>query len=208
MTGRFMEMEKLMRKIWTPLMSVALIGMLAAPLRAREPKAALGQPAPQFSLKDLSGKDVSLSEYSGKIVVLEWVNPECPFVQRHYKAQTMTKLADKYKGQDVAWLSIASGATADKPDMLRQFAQNQKLGHPILLDPTRQVAQAYAAKTTPHMFVISKDGKLAYMGGIDDDAAGDKGDKATNYVDKALSQLAAGQPVSQPETKSYGCTIK
>ena len=198
-----------MRKLF---FAVMVIGMMiaAGQMRAAEAgaKASLGQVAPAISLKDLEGKDVSLSDYSGKTVVLEWVNPECPFVVRHYKAETMTKLADKYKDQDVVWLLIASGETAGKAEVLKGFAKNQKLSHPILLDPTRKVAQEYSAKTTPHMYVIAKDGKLVYMGGIDDDSAGSKGDKAVNHVDKALGEVVAGQTVSQAETKPYGCSIK
>lgn len=198
------------RKLWVVTSLVLVLGLMGvARLWAEETqaKAAIGQPAPAFALKDLNGKSVSLADYAGKIVVLEWVNPECPFVVRHYEAKTMTRLADKYKDKDVAWLAIATGKTADA-ELNKKFAEQHGVTHPVLLDSEATVGRAYGAKTTPHMFVIGRDGKLLYMGGIDDDAAGKKGDKAVNYVDKALGEITTGQSVSQPETKSYGCSVK
>src|SRR5213075_462228 len=125
-------------------------------LAADENKAQIGSPAPAFSLQDLGGKTVSLSDFSGKIVVLEWVNPDCPFVQRHYNLKTMTSLADKNKDKGVVWLGIATGNTADG-DKLKNFASSENVGYPILLDPDGTVGHAYGAKTTPHMFIIDKD---------------------------------------------------
>ncbi len=168
-------------------------------------KAELGKPAPQFTLNDSSGKAVSLSDFSGKVVVLEWVNPQCPFVQRHYQTGTMKTLADKYNGK-VVWLAVnttSSATPADNAAWISQYA----LPYPILSDTGGTVAKAYGAKTTPHMFIIDQQGKLAYRGGIDDDPQGNKADR-TNYVEKALDQLLAGQTVTQPETRSYGCSVK
>src|SRR5205814_6906939 len=127
---------------------------------------------PAFSLQDTSGKTINLSDYAGKIVVLEWVNPDCPYVQRHYNLKTMTTLADKNKDKDVVWLGVATGDTANT-DKLKSFADKDAISYPILLDPDGTAAKAYGAKTTPHMFVIDKDGKIAYAGGIDNEAIGD-----------------------------------
>ena len=197
-----------MRKILVP-MTVALAMLVAITIAKAAAKP--GDTAPAFSLQDTSGKTVNLSDYSGKIIVLEWVNPDCPFVQRHYNLKTMTTLADKYKDKDVIWLGIATGGTADA-DKLKSFAEKDSISHPILLDPDGAVGHAYGAKTTPHMFIIDKDGKLAYAGGIDNEAIGDPKaplkEGTVNYVDKALTELQSGTTVSTPETKSYGCSVK
>ena len=168
-------------------------------------KAELGKPAPQFSLNDSSGKAVSLSDFSGKVVVLEWVNPQCPFVVRHYQAGTMKTLADKYGGK-VVWLAINTTSSATPADNAAWISQ-YSLPYPILSDSDGTVAKTYGAKTTPHMFIIDRQGKLVYRGGIDDDPQGNKSDRA-NYVEKAVDQLLAGQAVSQSETRSYGCSVK
>lgn len=188
-------------------MMLAICAMLLANAVSAyaQDKAELGKPAPQFTLNDSSGKPVSLSDFSGKIVVLEWVNPQCPFVQRHYQAGTMKTLADKYNGK-VIWLAVnttSSATAADDAAWINKYA----LSYPILSDTSGKVAKAYGAKTTPHMFIIDQQGKLAYRGGIDDDPQGNKPDR-TNYVEKALDQLLAGQTVTQPETRSYGCSVK
>ena len=168
--------------------------------------ATIGAPAPQFSLQDQSGKTHALADYNGKIVVLEWFNEECPVVVRHYKADTMNSLASKYAGKDVVWLAINS--TAGKTnDSNKAAAAEWKMDRPILNDATGQVGKMYGAKTTPHMYVINKDGTLAYMGGIDNDDRGNKADKV-NYVDKALGELLAGNSVSEPQSKPYGCSVK
>ena len=205
-----------MRKVLIPaaaLLAVAL--MLSSRAIAdhhegdKAAKATIGKAAPEFSLQDQNGKTVKLSDYKGKVVVLEWFNQGCPYVVRHYKTKTMTSTADKYKGQDVVWLAI--NTTADKTaEDNKTSAEAWSISYPILTDKTSQVAQAYGAKTTPHMFIIDKEGKLVYNGAIDDDSSADgtKGDKATNYVAKALDEVLAGKPVSTPETKPYGCGVK
>ena len=205
-----------MRKVLIPaaaLLAVAL--MLSSRAIAdhhegdKAAKATIGKPAPEFSLQDQNGKTVKLSDYKGKVVVLEWFNQGCPYVVRHYKTKTMTSTADKYKDQDVVWLAI--NTTADKTaEDNKTSAEAWSISYPILSDKTSQVAQAYGAKTTPHMFIIDKEGKLVYNGAIDDDSSADgtKGDKATNYVAKALDEVLAGKPVSTPETKPYGCGVK
>jgi peroxiredoxin len=204
-----------MRKFTLPVTVAALVLAISFAFAAEEQKmtekAKIGAPAPAFSLQDTGGKTINLADYSGKIVVLEWVNPECPYVRRHYNLKTMTTLADKNKDKDVVWLAVATGNTANA-EKLKSFAEKDSIGYPILLDPDGTVARAYGAKTTPHMFIIDKEGKLAYAGGIDNKPNGNPeaplADGTTNYVDKALSELEAGTAVSTPETKSYGCSVK
>jgi peroxiredoxin len=170
-------------------------------------KAAIGAPAPQFSLQDQNGKTVSLSDFAGKTVVLEWVNPECPFVQRHYAAKTMITLATDYAGKGVVWIAINSTHTADNAENKSWVAHNN-LTYPILNDSTGEVGKSYGSKSTPDMFIIDQTGKLVYDGGIDNDPAGDKGADRVNYVQKALDEILAGKPVSIPQTQSYGCSVK
>jgi len=165
-----------------------------------------GDQAPNFSLQDQNGKSVQLSDLSGKVVVLEWTNPNCPFVQRHYEQKTMTTLADKYKDQGVVWVAINStrGSSADQD---KQWANQNSINFPIATDKNAEVAKEYGAKTTPHMFVIDKTGKVVYDGAIDNDREGNKSDKV-NYVQQALDELLAGKTVGVPETQPYGCGVK
>lgn len=196
-------------------MNVMYVGLIAAMLSVglfaiadeqSQSPAALGQDAPVFTLQDQAGKAVGLGDFAGKIVVLEWVNPDCPFVQRHYNENTMTDLAKAFGDKDVVWLAIATGHSANAP-ALQHFARQHKLSWPILLDHDGQVARAYGAKTTPHMFIIGKDGKLLYRGGIDNDPSVDKSDRI-NHVHQALDEITSGKPVSQPDTRPYGCGVK
>jgi len=167
----------------------------------------VGDKAPAFSLQDHNGRQVSLSDLSGKIVVLEWINPGCPFVVRLGKEQTMKNLADKYKDKDVVWLGVITGDGA-KAEAAKTWAKTASLEYPILLDTSTAVARSYGAKATPHMFVIDKTGKLAYSGAIDNDPDGEKpANQRTNYVAKAIDNLLAGQTVATPETKAYGCGV-
>jgi peroxiredoxin len=182
---------------------VALFAVTAA-VHAQE-KAELGQAAPGFSLKDASGKTHSLADYAGKIVVLEWTNPQCPIVQRHYKAGTMTRLAEKY-GDKIVWLAINS-TSSTTPEENQKWAQKHGVKFPILLDQSGQVGKSYAAKTTPHIYIIDASGKLAYRGGIDDDSNGDK-KEPTPYVAHAIDALLAGKSVENADTKPYGCSVK
>jgi peroxiredoxin len=166
--------------------------------------------AKEFTLKSFDGKTVSLSDYKGKIVVLEWLNYECPFVQYHYnQAHTMTNLAAKYKDKNVVWLAINSTSHAT-PEANIEFAQKHKLPYPILDDRSGQVGRAYGAKTTPHVFVIAPGGRIAYEGAIDNSPLGKTpaGEQPVNYVDQALSELLAGKRVSITSTQSYGCSVK
>jgi peroxiredoxin len=174
---------------------------------ADESKAVIGQPAPTFTLQDQDGKTVSLSDFAGKIVVLEWVNPNCPFVQRHYAAKTFQSMDDEYRGKGVVHLAINTTHDATNAFNKDWIAKNN-LTYPILNDSSGVVGHAYGAKTTPHMFIIGRDGKLLYQGGIDNDKEGDKGAAKVNYVAKALDEILAGKPVSTAETASYGCSVK
>jgi peroxiredoxin len=166
--------------------------------------AAVGRPAPMFTLQDQGGKSVSLADFKGKIVVLEWINKDCPFVQRHLKARTIDALATKYKGNDVAFLAIDSTSSHNTADRQKTSTEN---GTTVLDDSQGKVGMTYGAKTTPHMFVISKEGVLAYQGALDNDPDGNKADRV-NYVAKAVDELLAGKSVSTSETKSYGCGVK
>lgn len=171
-------------------------------------KADIGQAAPNFELKDVYGKTFSLGEFKGKIVVLEWTNQDCPFVKGRHGDQTMQKTYAKYAEKGVVWLAINSTAGA-KPEKDRVHAAQQHLAYPVLMDSEGQVARAYGAKTTPHMFVIDRSGKLAYSGAIDDDPGGQKDKKeVVNYVAAAIDDLLADKPVAKASTKPYGCSVK
>ncbi|MBI1824958.1 MAG: redoxin domain-containing protein [Planctomycetes bacterium] len=168
--------------------------------------AKIGSPAPDFKLKDLEGKDVSLAGYKGKIVVLEWSNSGCPVCQRHAKAKTAAHTMDAFKGKDVVWVNIDSTGDA-KADDLKKFVKDNGLTAAYLMDPTGATGKAYGAKTTPHMFVIDTKGNLAYAGAIDDDNDGSKGEKAKNYVKEAVEALLKGSTVATSTTEPYGCKV-
>jgi peroxiredoxin len=190
-------------------LAVALLGGLAV-RAAEKPEQAEGvrpgDRAPDFALKNQDGKEVKLSDYKGKIVVLQWFNEDCPFIQRHYEAKTFSTLNDKYADRGVVQLAIDSTG-ASTPQDNQKWVSSHALKFPILQDHDHKVAKAYGARTTPHMFVIDKDGKVAYSGAIDNDPEGDKTDRV-NYVAQALNELLAGKSVSKPETKSYGCGVE
>ena len=165
------------------------------------------KPAPDFTLTDQKGDTVKLSDFKGKVVVLEWTNPGCPFVQRHYKAGTMAGLAKSYAEKGVVWLAISSTYNINREDDAA-WAEKQQIAYPVLGDHDGKVARAYGAKTTPHMFVIDASGNIAYQGAIDNDASGEKKEGVVNYVAQALDAVLAGAPVAIPETRSYGCSVK
>lgn len=175
----------------------------------------IGQPAPDFTATDTNGKTVRLSDYKGKVVVLEWTNHECPYVRKHYGSNNMQMIQKDATAQGVVWLSVISSAK-DEQGYVEPAAANQltasRSASPsaVLLDPTGKIGQEYGAKVTPHMYVIDASGKLAYMGGIDDKATSNPADipSAKNYVRAALGEVMAGKPVSEPVTRAYGCTVK
>ncbi|HIJ53757.1 MAG TPA: thioredoxin family protein [Planctomycetes bacterium] len=164
--------------------------------------------APDFTLSSFDGKTISLSDYRGKIVVLEWFNYECPFVLHHYGLpNTMVELANKYKDKNVVWLAINStNSTTAEANI--EFAEKRKLPYPILDDRSGTVGRAYGAKTTPHMYIINTKGGIAYQGAIDNDPRGRKKQGLINYVDRALTELTGGKEVSTTDTMPYGCTVK
>lgn len=175
----------------------------------------IGQPAPAFAAKDGEGKTRSLSEFRGKTVVLEWTNAGCPYVQKHYNSGSMQGLQKGASGDGVVWLTLISSAPGKQgyvsPTEAKTWKTSTDAGSTaLLLDPGGQVGHAYEAKTTPHMYIVDKAGKLVYMGGIDDKPSADpstlKG--AKNYVSAALSDIDAGRPVATAVSKPYGCSIK
>jgi peroxiredoxin len=175
---------------------------------SEEIEPAVARKAPAFILNSFDGKTISLSDYKGKIAVLEWFNYECPFVMRHYGNQpTMIGLANKYKDKNVVWLAINS-TSHSTPKANLEFAEKRNLPYPILDDRSGTVGRAYSAKTTPHMYVIDSKGSIAYQGAIDNDERGRKRQGVINYVDKALAELIGGKEVSTKDTMPYGCTVK
>jgi peroxiredoxin len=194
--------EALMRKVVITLWAVGLLALWSMQIHAD-----IGRSAPAFRAEDQEGRTVKLSDYTGKIVVLEWLNPECPFVRRHAEAGTMRDLAKRYREKGVVWIGVNTSRSSDAAAN-RAWALKNKLDYPILDDASSAIARAYGAKATPHMFVIDRGGKLAYGGAIDNDRDGEKGDARVNYVGQALDELLAGRAVSVPETAAYGCPVK
>lgn len=188
------------------VLMVAVAGMIAMPAMAGD-GVSVGDKAPGFTLMDSAGNEVSLSDYSGKIVVLEWLNPDCPFVKRHYKAGTMKTIATRYGGEGVVWLTINSTNYMDAAANAK-FKADNGLPYTILVDQSGEVGHLYGAKTTPHMYIIDDEGVLVYIGAIDDDPRGSKTEPAVNYVTVALDQVLAGGAVTTAETKPYGCSVK
>jgi hypothetical protein len=194
------------------LVALATCSALAAPAMAAP---VLGQPAPAFQAVDASGKTRSLSEFKGKTVVLEWTNNGCPYVQKHYNSGNMQSLQSQATKDGVVWLTLISSAPGMQgyltgPQARQWKAEEKAASTDVLLDPKGTVGRAYEAKTTPHMYVVDKTGKLVYMGGIDDKASSDpdslKG--AKNYVTAALADVKAGRAVAQAATRPYGCSVK
>lgn len=177
--------------------------------------AAVGQPAPDFTGTDVDGKTVKLSEFKGKPVVLEWFNPECPYIVKHYSTGNMQAAQKAALEKGAVWLSINSSAPGMEGNMTPQagkayIAEHKTAQTDLILDPTGDIGRMYGAKTTPHMFIVDKDGTLVYSGGIDDQPSANpetvKG--AKNYVLTALDELAAGKPVTDSVTHPYGCSVK
>lgn len=173
--------------------------------------AEVGKPAPQFSLTDIQGQPVQLSDFAGKTVVLEWVNPECPFVKRHYESGNMPAVQKEATQQGAVWLSINSGGDDDQggydATQARQWMQRTgSAATAYMRDPGGKVARLYEAKTTPHMFVIDPKGTLVYSGAIDDNRRSHEG--AENYVRTTLAALKDGKAPQKSTTTPYGCGVK
>jgi peroxiredoxin len=177
--------------------------------------ATAGQAAPVFTATDAAGKTVSLADYKGKFVVLEWVNPDCPFVQKHYVSKNMQDLQKEWGAKDVVWLAVNSTREghAEYRDGKAMDAWMKTQGasaKSVVIDGKSDVGRAYAAKTTPHMFVIDPSGKIVYNGAIDDKRSANPADAKTakNYVTAALSEAKAGKAVTTASTTPYGCSVK
>ena len=177
--------------------------------------AAAGQAAPDFTLSDTHGKAVHLSDYRGKYVVLEWTNPACPFVQRHYNTGNMPELQKEWGTKDVTWLSIDSSNRNSRDfksaaELNTWMSAHQGSQKAVLIDSDSATARLYAAKTTPHMFVINPEGRIVYAGAIDDrpGASADETRKAKNYVRTALTAATGGATIDPANTTPYGCSIK
>jgi peroxiredoxin len=172
-------------------------------------KAEIGKPAPSFTLMDQDGNEVSLSDFEGKVIVLEQFNDQCPFVVKFYREGHMNELASRYAEQDVVWLAIDS-SNFSNVEQNKAIASEWSIDRPLLDDSAGDTGRAYGAKTTPHMFIIDTEGVLRYAGAIDSNSSANTGDiaDAENYVVKALDEILAGESVSTPETKPYGCSVK
>jgi hypothetical protein len=192
--------------------ALAAAALVTAPALA---EVQIGKPAPNFKANDVNGRVVSLSDFRGKTVVLEWNNPECPFVRKHYSSGNMQKTQAAAKKEGVVWLTINSSAPGkqghvDGVKAKSMIATQQAQPTAYLLDPQGKLGNGYGAKTTPHMYIINPRGTLVYMGGIDDKPSPNPADidGARNHVLTALSELKAGKPVSVPTSRPYGCAVK
>ena len=175
----------------------------------------LGQPAPAFTALDADGKVRALSDFKGKTVVLEWTNEGCPYVAKHYDSANMQGLQKQAAADGVVWLTVISSAPGFQgyktgPQARQWKARVGAAPAKVILDPNGTVGRAYAARTTPHMYVVDKTGTLVYMGGIDDKASSEPSslEGAKNYVVAALADVKAGRPVAQAATRPYGCSVK
>lgn len=175
----------------------------------------IGAPAPAFQAVDADGKTRSLSEFAGKTVILEWTNHDCPYVRKHYNSATMQTLQKDMAREGIVWLSVISSPVGEQgyvqgPEAKELSVKRDAAPAAVLLDPTSKVARAYAATTTPHMYIVDPNGKLAYMGAIDDKPSSNPAslNGAKSYVRQAVAELQAGKPVSEASTKAYGCAVK
>jgi peroxiredoxin len=177
--------------------------------------AEIGRPAPDFELRDLEGQTYRLSQFRGKTVVLEWFNPQCPFVKASHNKGSLHGLAEKYTVKGITWLAINSAAQGKQgfgADVNAEGKRKFGLMHPVLLDEAGDVGHAYHATNTPHMFVVDDKGVLVYRGAIDNSPDGEgespQGGSLVNYVVAALDDLAGGRPVKTQQTDAYGCSVK
>jgi len=198
-----------------PLLITSLLAASCAFSAPAWAVATLGQPAPAFSVTDTSGKTVSLADFKGRHVVLEWVNPGCPYVQKHYNSANMQGTQKAATAQGVVWLSINSTATdaSDylKPaDMAAWMSRQHAAATATLMDPEGKVGRAYGARTTPHLYIVDPAGTLVYAGGIDSKPSSNPADiaTATNHVKAALGEALAGKAITQASTRPYGCSVK
>jgi peroxiredoxin len=175
----------------------------------------VGQPAPAFSGTDSSGTLRNLADFKGRIVVLEWSNHECPFVERHYGNGTMQSLQKEAATQNAVWLTVLSSAPGQQGAVSPAKADeltSARGGRPtaVILDPSGEIGRLYGARTTPHMFVIDASGTLVYAGAIDDQPSNASANPATarNYVRETVSAVRDGKPAPTASTQPYGCSVK
>lgn len=201
------------------LIAFLILGVFSASatanLSAQMQDPEIGAAAPVFTLPDTYGNEISLSDYAGKWVVLEWLNYGCPFVKKHYGSGNMQRLQSEYAGRGIVWFSVVSSAPGkqgfyEPDDMNAVNAEQGNKAAAVLLDPEGTVGMAYGAKTTPQMYLINPEGILLYNGAIDDTPTSRVSDidGAKNYLVQALREAMSGQPVSQPTTQPYGCSVK
>ena len=190
----------------------AALAVISAPVSAA---AVVGKPAPNFRLTDMNGKPVTLGQFRGKVVVLEWNNPECPFVKKHYGSANMQKTQAAARKDGVVWLTINSSAPSKQGHMngaqaKAVVAAQKAQPTAYLLDPEGVVGKSYGARTTPHMYLVNTDGTVVYAGGIDDKPSPNPADisGARNHVLAALAELKAGKAVSVATSRPYGCAVK
>ena len=193
-------------------MAATMLGLSATAVRATP---SVGQPAPAFSLTDTAGKTVQLADFRGRHVVLEWINPGCPYVRKHYSSANMQGTQKDVTAQGVVWLAINSTENASTdylaPAQMGRWMQGQQAtATHTLMDEDGTVGKAYGARTTPHMYIVDPAGKLIYAGGIDSVPSSRVDDikTAVNYVKQGVREALAGQPIRAATTRPYGCSIK
>lgn len=198
---------------WTSFAAAAALCL--ASLTAARAAPEVNAPAPAFAATTAGGETIELQDLAGKTVILEWTNHLCPFVGKHYGAGNMQALQKEMTEQGVVWLQVISSAPGKQgyvegAEAQALNAERGALPSDTLLDPAGTLGRAYAARTTPHMYIIDPEGTLLYMGGIDDIASANPTDipKATNYVREAMAAIQAGEAVPHPVTRAYGCTVK
>jgi len=196
-----------MKKFMLTLACTTLVGASGVAMA----QAVVGKPAPAFTGTDTAGKPVSLADFKGKYVVLEWTNPECPFVEKHYGSGNMPAVQKQITDKGVAWVTIQTGIKPDARSQLQAW-QKQKGAAPTatVIDPDGSIGRAYQARTTPHMYIVDPQGTLVYAGAIDSKPTPNPADvkTATNYVAQAVGEALAGKPISQATTPPYGCSVK
>ena len=197
------------------LLIAAACSLVAVVASAAATAATVGQPAPAFTAVDTSGKTVSLADFKGRHVVLEWVNPGCPYVQKHYSSANMQGTQKEAAAKGAVWLAVNSTATEHgdykAPAAMAKWMQGQQAAAAAtLMDVEGKVGRAYGARTTPHLYIVDPKGMLVYAGGIDNKPTANPADVAgaTNHVKVALAETLAGNPVTQATTRPYGCSVK
>ncbi|NBC34869.1 MAG: redoxin domain-containing protein [Alphaproteobacteria bacterium] len=200
------------------LAGAAILAPLAAPgpmVRPAYAAPTIDTPAPGFTGTDSEGGTHSLADYRGRVVILEWTNHQCPYVQKHYGTGNMQALQREAADAGHVWLSVISSAPGlqghVEPGRANALtAERNAAPSAVILDPSGDIGRLYDARTTPHMYVIDPAGTLVYRGGIDDRPTARWSDVegATNHVRQALADLAAGRPVATPVTRPYGCSVK